>query len=75
MIAHRLSTVAAADHIVVLDEGRVVEPGHHHALLAADDYHAELWAERLRATGWCISATPEQVSTSAGTSSGHWSVP
>ena len=34
VIAHRLSTVVDADHIVVLHEGRVVEEGSHQALLA-----------------------------------------
>jgi ATP-binding cassette, subfamily B, bacterial len=34
VIAHRLSTVAFADRIVVLDDGRIVEDGTHHQLLA-----------------------------------------
>jgi ATP-binding cassette subfamily C protein CydCD len=33
VIAHRLSTVSKADHILVLDEGRIVESGNHHELL------------------------------------------
>jgi ATP-binding cassette subfamily B protein len=37
VIAHRLSTVVDADSIVVLEEGRVVEQGSHHTLLAKPD--------------------------------------
>jgi ATP-binding cassette, subfamily B, heavy metal transporter len=43
MIAHRLSTVVDADQILVLDEGRVVEHGRHHELLARDGRYAAMW--------------------------------
>nr|WP_245904799.1 ABC transporter ATP-binding protein/permease [Pseudoroseicyclus aestuarii] len=43
VIAHRLSTVADADEIVVLEQGRVVERGHHEALLAREGRYAQLW--------------------------------
>jgi ABC-type transport system involved in Fe-S cluster assembly fused permease/ATPase subunit len=42
-IAHRLSTVAEADRIVVLEKGEVVEQGSHEALLALDGRYAQLW--------------------------------
>lgn len=42
VIAHRLATVRAADHIVVLDEGRVVEQGDHAALVAEGGLYARL---------------------------------
>ncbi len=43
VIAHRLSTVRAADSIVVLEHGRVVEHGSHVDLLAAGGRYAELY--------------------------------
>ncbi|MBB3675276.1 ATP-binding cassette subfamily B protein [Modestobacter versicolor] len=44
VIAHRLSTAARADRVLVLDGGRVVEDGTHADLLAAGGSYAELWA-------------------------------
>jgi ATP-binding cassette subfamily B protein len=43
VIAHRLSTVAGADLIAVMDEGRVVERGTHAELLARGGRYAALW--------------------------------
>jgi ATP-binding cassette subfamily B protein len=43
VIAHRLSTVLAADRILVLDRGRLVEQGTHDSLLASDGLYAELF--------------------------------
>ncbi|WP_230970737.1 ABCB family ABC transporter ATP-binding protein/permease [Nitrogeniibacter aestuarii] len=43
IIAHRLSTIAQADEIIVLDQGHIVERGHHRELLAADNAYAQMW--------------------------------
>ncbi|MCL7364062.1 ABC transporter ATP-binding protein [Streptomyces ardesiacus] len=46
VIAHRLETVAQADRIVVMEEGRIVESGTYHELLALDGKFAAMWRAR-----------------------------
>lgn len=48
-IAHRLSTVADADCIVVLEKGRIIEQGRHEELLSRGGRYAAMWAAQAQA--------------------------
>lgn len=47
VVAHRLSTIAHADRIVVLDQGRVAETGTHAELLANNGIYSDLYASQF----------------------------
>lgn len=47
-IAHRLSTVAAVDNIIVLSNGRIVETGTHTELIRTDGIYADMWTRQRR---------------------------
>ncbi len=50
LISHRFSTVRAADHIIVIEHGEIVERGSHDDLMAQDGQYANLF--RLQARGY-----------------------
>jgi ABC-type multidrug transport system fused ATPase/permease subunit len=50
MIAHRFWTVASADTIVVMDEGRIVDAGPHKALLERCELYAHLHSTQFLET-------------------------
>jgi ATP-binding cassette subfamily B protein len=58
VIAHRLSTVRAADQILVIDGGRIVEHGRHEELLETGGLYAELYQTQFSSQGASTNRTP-----------------
>ncbi|XP_066467709.1 ATP-binding cassette sub-family B member 6 [Tiliqua scincoides] len=50
IVAHRLSTVVNADHILVLKEGRVIERGRHEELIKKGGLYADMWLQQRSET-------------------------
>ena len=63
VIAHRLSTVRAADLILVVEDGRIVERGTHAELLAADGRYGELYRTQFADSGPKMSAMAPTLGT------------
>ena len=57
MIAHRLSTVQDADHIIVLNGGKIAEQGSHESLLAQHGVYAAMWEDYQRSARWKVGRT------------------
>ena len=63
-IAHRLSTIAVLDRLVVIDEGRIVETGTHHELLAKQGLYAQFW-HRQSGGFLTVDDVPDQSAVAA----------
>ena len=61
MIAHRLSTVANADRIFVIDRGSVVEQGTHEELVAQGGLCARMWRDYRTSAMWRIEGGGSHV--------------
>lgn len=55
VITHRLSTIAAADQILVIDGGTVVEAGRHTELLARNGRYARMWKAEQNVKSWHVA--------------------
>ena len=60
-VAHRLSTIAGADKILVMEDGKIVETGTHDALIARQGLYATMWKRQAEA-GEVQSNTPVRQS-------------
>lgn len=61
MIAHRLHTIMHADHIVVLDHGRIAGQGTHAALLRECPLYHQLWLDHEAARDWTLATALPQA--------------
>lgn len=63
VIAHRLPSIAKADSIIVIDEGRIVERGRHDELMAQGHVYARMWEAYTTARSWMLSTDKNTAST------------
>jgi ATP-binding cassette subfamily B multidrug efflux pump len=54
-VAHRLSTIAAMDRLIIMDKGRIVEEGTHRQLLKRNGLYANLW--KRQSGGFLVDET------------------
>lgn len=54
VIAHRLNTVMNADHIIVLDDGKIVEEGNHNQLMEKEGLYKKLFSIEKKSLEWSL---------------------
>eukprot|EP00878_Enallax_costatus_P022973 GHUV01024416.1.p1 GENE.GHUV01024416.1~~GHUV01024416.1.p1 ORF type:complete len:206 (+),score=26.53 GHUV01024416.1:219-836(+) len=59
-VAHRLSTIAGCDRILVLSEGKLVEEGSHTKLLQADGVYADMWRKQAKTSDKDMESSTEE---------------
>ncbi|WP_338733371.1 ABC transporter ATP-binding protein [Mangrovimonas cancribranchiae] len=47
IVSHRVSSVKSADHIIVLDDGKIIQDGNHNSLINKEGYYKELYQKQL----------------------------
>ncbi|QUI23907.1 ABC transporter ATP-binding protein [Vallitalea pronyensis] len=61
VIAHQFKSIAYADQIIVLDNGKIIEQGVHQGLIASHGLYSRLWQEQQKAKGWKMRAAVKGV--------------
>ena len=61
VIAHRLRTIAGADKIIVLDQGKLSEQGTHSELMQKQGLYRKLYTIQQESMGWSVSAAQAQA--------------
>ena len=56
VVAHKLASIAGADQIIVLDQGKIVEKGTHDDLIEQNGYYTRMWKMQSTARDWVIHA-------------------
>lgn len=61
VVAHRLATIMQADQIAVLDQGRLVELGHHDELIANHGVYERLWSSYQQSQNWTLQVRSKEI--------------